>query len=340
METPENTPKKSSGANNIHDAPTQPTEHAHLTPQTPNRVVGSLVLLTQKFVQLMKSNGGRIDLKDAADILDVQKRRIYDITNVLEGVGLIEKSRCSSVVRWRGNIDGHDEDAILKAIKTRNKYLKALEADIDAQLDYARRNLGYVKEDSISRSYGYVTRDDLLSVFGEDVVFTIPSHDEDVRIGRTRRSLYISLDNGSTVDVRLVTDQGRCCTTLPETETARNYSRLETPSPTLSTSSSTHSTALTTLQQTTTKANLVNEEHTYFCNPEMKEEMEALENKLTARIVLQSSTVGHSLRRFFPDCLNTENPPLLPLHPPQLDYNFVLSADEGICELYDLSTDS
>lgn len=66
METPENTPKKSSGANNIHEAPTQPTEHAHLTPQTPNRVVGSLVLLTQKFVQLMKSNGGRIDLKDVS----------------------------------------------------------------------------------------------------------------------------------------------------------------------------------------------------------------------------------------------------------------------------------
>lgn len=116
-----------------------------------------------------------------------------------------------------------------------------------------------------------------------------------------QNSLYISLDNGSTIDVRLVTDQGRCCTTKPETESARHYSRLETPSPTLS-SSSTHSmTSGGTLQQTTTKANLVNDEHTYFCNPEMKEEMEALENKLTARIILQNCTAGHSLRRFFPD---------------------------------------
>lgn len=39
--------------------------------------------------------------KQAADILAVkQKRRIYDITNVLEGVGLIEKKN-KNVIQWR-----------------------------------------------------------------------------------------------------------------------------------------------------------------------------------------------------------------------------------------------
>lgn len=155
----------------------------------------------------------------------------------------------------------------------------------------------------------------------------------------------------------MVTDQGRCCTTKPESESVRHFSRLETPSPTLS-SSSTHSNTAGTLTQTTTKANLVNDEHTYFCNPAIKEEMETLENKMTARIILQKCTTGHSLRRFFPDdphmgkCIVyfieisiiftyhyfpfTENPPLLPLNPPQNDYNFVLSSDEGICDLYDI----
>jgi transcription factor E2F3 len=33
-----------------------------------------------------------VDLNDAASLLAVQKRRIYDITNVLEGIGLIEKT--------------------------------------------------------------------------------------------------------------------------------------------------------------------------------------------------------------------------------------------------------
>ena len=40
-----------------------------------------------------------VDLNSAAERLDVQKRRIYDITNVLEGVGLIEK-RTKNNVQW------------------------------------------------------------------------------------------------------------------------------------------------------------------------------------------------------------------------------------------------
>lgn len=69
METPENTPKKSSGPpNGNFGTPNQPTEREKngQTPQTPNRAIGSLVLLTQKFVDLMIRNGGEIDLKDVS----------------------------------------------------------------------------------------------------------------------------------------------------------------------------------------------------------------------------------------------------------------------------------
>ena len=46
----------------------------------------SLAVLTKKFVKLIKSSSNQtIDLNDAVQQLDVQKRRIYDITNVLEG---------------------------------------------------------------------------------------------------------------------------------------------------------------------------------------------------------------------------------------------------------------
>lgn len=34
-----------------------------------------------------------IDLNEAASKLNVSKRRIYDITNVLEGIGYIEKTK-------------------------------------------------------------------------------------------------------------------------------------------------------------------------------------------------------------------------------------------------------
>ncbi|GKY96147.1 hypothetical protein MPSEU_000574700 [Mayamaea pseudoterrestris] len=59
---------------------------------TPGGANSSLGLLTQRFVQLLRcSQGRRVDLNQAAADLNVPKRRIYDITNVLEGIGLITK---------------------------------------------------------------------------------------------------------------------------------------------------------------------------------------------------------------------------------------------------------
>lgn len=48
----------------------------------------------------------RIFVFQAADTLNVkQKRRIYDITNVLEGIGLIEKKN-KNCIQWRGAVPG------------------------------------------------------------------------------------------------------------------------------------------------------------------------------------------------------------------------------------------
>lgn len=56
------------------------------------RYDSSLGLLTRRFIHLLEeSKYGMLDLNLAAQMLQVQKRRIYDITNVLEGIGLIEK---------------------------------------------------------------------------------------------------------------------------------------------------------------------------------------------------------------------------------------------------------
>lgn len=65
------------------------------------RYDNSLGLLTRRFVQLLRdSQDGIVDLNFAATQLEVQKRRIYDITNVLEGIGMIEKKGKNNV-RWR-----------------------------------------------------------------------------------------------------------------------------------------------------------------------------------------------------------------------------------------------
>lgn len=56
--------------------------------------------LTKRFVKLLNSNQERvINLNDASQKLSVAKRRIYDITNVLEGIGLLQKT-AKNVTKW------------------------------------------------------------------------------------------------------------------------------------------------------------------------------------------------------------------------------------------------
>lgn len=74
------------------------------------RYDSSLGLLTKKFVALIQNAPeGILDLNQAASMLGVQKRRIYDITNVLEGIGLIEKRSKNNIqVRRTGLLSGSE----------------------------------------------------------------------------------------------------------------------------------------------------------------------------------------------------------------------------------------
>ena len=67
----------------------------------PSRFDQSLGKITVKFTELMKNApGGVVDLNEAAVLLKVKKRRLYDITNVLEGIDLVTK-RSKNRVFWR-----------------------------------------------------------------------------------------------------------------------------------------------------------------------------------------------------------------------------------------------
>lgn len=56
--------------------------------------------LTKEFIKLLKEGAYQVlDLNSAVSQLDVQKRRIYDITNVLEGIGLIRKLKKNNI-QW------------------------------------------------------------------------------------------------------------------------------------------------------------------------------------------------------------------------------------------------
>ncbi|KAG9478661.1 hypothetical protein GDO78_012357 [Eleutherodactylus coqui] len=105
----------------------------------------SLGLLTSKFVSLLQeAKDGVLDLKVAADTLAVrQKRRIYDITNVLEGIGLIEKKSKNSI-QWKGVGAGCNTKEILdrlKNLKAEIGDLELKEKELDQQKVWLQQSI-------------------------------------------------------------------------------------------------------------------------------------------------------------------------------------------------------
>ena len=95
------------------------------------RQENGLVELTKKFIQLIKDAPEQcVDLNEAVDKLAVQKRRIYDITNVLEGIGLISKYK-KNKIRWAGD----DKQKRSSQIMFSTKRLKKVEEDNDLALE-------------------------------------------------------------------------------------------------------------------------------------------------------------------------------------------------------------
>ncbi|XP_072067091.1 transcription factor E2FB isoform X6 [Arachis hypogaea] len=108
----------------------------NLTPVGPCRYDSSLGLLTKKFINLIKqAEDGILDLNKAADTLEVQKRRIYDITNVLEGIGLIEK-KLKNRIQWKGldvSRPGEPEDSF-SSLQAEVENLTMKECRLDEQI--------------------------------------------------------------------------------------------------------------------------------------------------------------------------------------------------------------
>ncbi|KAJ6663935.1 hypothetical protein lerEdw1_008889 [Lerista edwardsae] len=117
----------------------------------------SLGLLTTKFVSLLQeAKDGVLDLKAAADTLAVrQKRRIYDITNVLEGIDLIEKKSKNSI-QWKGVGAGCNTKEVvdrLKYLEAEIEDLELKEKELDQQKLWLQQSIKNVKEDSANKRY-------------------------------------------------------------------------------------------------------------------------------------------------------------------------------------------
>uniref|UniRef100_A0A3B4AW87 E2F/DP family winged-helix DNA-binding domain-containing protein n=1 Tax=Periophthalmus magnuspinnatus TaxID=409849 RepID=A0A3B4AW87_9GOBI len=182
-----------------------------LQPQTPSRHEKSLGLLTTKFVTLLQeAKDGVLDLKAAADTLAVrQKRRIYDITNVLEGIGLIEKKSKNSI-QWKGVGPGCNTREIadkLIDLKAELDDLALREHELDQQRVWVQQSIKNVTDDSNNSNsclnFLFVAGDTLLAIrapIGTQLEVPIP---ETVVNGQRKYQIRLKSSSGP-IEVLLV----------------------------------------------------------------------------------------------------------------------------------------
>ncbi|XP_075220848.1 transcription factor E2F4-like isoform X3 [Lycorma delicatula] len=142
-----------------------------------SRFEKSLGLLTTRFVSLLQqAPDGVLDLKIAADILAVkQKRRIYDITNVLEGIGLIEKKN-KNIIQWKGAGPGCNNQSTsdkLTALKNDIDKLEQYEQDLDNHTKCVEQSLRNIMDDDRNCRLSYVTQEDVYRCFGNNLILAI-----------------------------------------------------------------------------------------------------------------------------------------------------------------------
>ncbi|KAL2932655.1 Transcription factor E2FB [Bienertia sinuspersici] len=135
----------------------------NLTPVGPCRYDSSLGLLTKKFINLIKhAEDGILDLNKAADTLEVQKRRIYDITNVLEGIGLIEK-KLKNRIQWKGldvSRPGEVDDSVT-SLQADVENLTIEERRLDEQIREMQERLREMSEEENNQKWLFVTEEDI-----------------------------------------------------------------------------------------------------------------------------------------------------------------------------------
>lgn len=145
-----------------------------------------------------------LNLNEASSLLEVQKRRIYDITNVLEGVGLLEKTSKNNI-KWNGgSLDddpdngGHvfdpemdhrptlrslsegDHSVSRRRLQKENKELEVMERELEQRIAETQHILTVASEDERNKKYAYVTYKDIrgISQFSEQTVIAIKAPSE------------------------------------------------------------------------------------------------------------------------------------------------------------------
>ena len=141
----------------------------------------SLSLLTQNFLGYIKKKGRvKISINDLVNDLKVKKRRIYDITNVLQGIGYLDKMGKNNFL-WIKNNDSDEhtppcsgsskkdiisENYISNYSQLKKEFdeLKSKNKELDDFLNKYREEFKLISQKNEFQIYGYITHNDIVEL--------------------------------------------------------------------------------------------------------------------------------------------------------------------------------
>ncbi|XP_019392945.1 PREDICTED: transcription factor E2F6 isoform X3 [Crocodylus porosus] len=181
---------------------------------TKPRFDASLVYLTRKFMDLVKTApDGVLDLNEVATTLGVRKRRVYDITNVLDGIHLIQK-RSKNLIQWVGSDLDHVAGKAPEQQKLRDELsdLSAMEEALDELIKDCAHQLFELTDDKENAKLAYVTYQDIHSIqaFQEQIVIAIKAPEE--------TKLEVPAPKENCIEVRIKSTKGPIDVYLCEVE--------------------------------------------------------------------------------------------------------------------------
>ncbi|XP_035533988.1 transcription factor E2F3-like isoform X2 [Morone saxatilis] len=140
-----------------------------------------LGLLTQRFLELLlAAPGGSMDLRQAATSLQTYKRRVCDITNVLDGINLIQKESANRI-KWIGRcpISSFLRKNQLKS-QSELENLKLVEDTLDGLIKSCARQLFDMTDDVENSASAYVTHEDVSRIpgFQDQTVMVVKAPEE------------------------------------------------------------------------------------------------------------------------------------------------------------------
>jgi len=155
--------------------------------------------LAAKFIELIKkSPNNSLDTREAVRRLNVQKRRIYDITNVLEAVGLVKKG-VKNKVRWTGTVlplDSQTRKQINEAKKSLYQ-LKDKSEELDEVIASLRKGFDEVSSSKTYKEGSFITYDDLANLsslkeyHGKKLLMISAKTGTEVEIPEARSGKYV-----------------------------------------------------------------------------------------------------------------------------------------------------